>query len=72
MFQPQPDIFFANENGRHMLNVKGKWQTLKREETNPQKSILSQRKDPEHYPELTSLGRLFRLLPLLPRLGIWH
>ena len=59
VFQPQPDIFFANENGRHMLNVKGKWQTLKREETNPQKSILSQRKDPEHYPELTSLGRLF-------------
>src|ERR1019366_4647576 len=29
------------------------------EEINPQLSILAQRKDPEHYPEITYLGDLF-------------
>jgi predicted ATPase len=52
-------VFFAYENGRPMLNVRGKRQMLRPEEINPQKSVLSQRKDPEQYPELTELGRLF-------------
>jgi predicted ATPase len=51
--------FFAYENGRPMLNVRGKKQVLLPEEINPQKSVLSQRKDPEQYPELTELGRVF-------------
>ena len=34
-------------------------QALRPEEINPQKSVLSQRKDPDQYPELTELGRLF-------------
>jgi predicted ATPase len=53
------EVFFAYENGRPMLNVRGKRQMLRPEEINPQKSVLSQRKDPEQYPELTELGRLF-------------
>jgi predicted ATPase len=32
---------------------------LRREEVNPQVSILAQRKDPEHYPEITYLGNEF-------------
>jgi predicted ATPase len=52
-------VFFAYENGRPMLNVRGKRQMLRPEEINPQKSVLSQRKDPDQYPELTELGRLF-------------
>lgn len=51
--------YFAYENGRPMLNVGGKMQALRSDEINPQRSVLSQRKDPEQYPELTELGRLF-------------
>lgn len=57
--QSAPEVFFAYENGRPMLNVRGKRQMLQPEEINPQKSVLSQRKDPEQYPELTEIGRLF-------------
>jgi predicted ATPase len=54
-----PKVYFAYEGGRPVLSVKGKKQTLRPEEVNPQKSVLSQRKDPDQYPELTELGRLF-------------
>ncbi|MGA2609392.1 MAG: AAA family ATPase [Terriglobia bacterium] len=59
VYEPSPEVFFAYENGRPMLNVRGKRQMLRPEEINPQKSVLSQRKDPEQYPELTEIGRLF-------------
>ena len=59
VWQPSPEVFFAYENGRPVLNVRGKRQMLRPEEINPQKSVLSQRKDPEQYPELTEIGRLF-------------
>ena len=57
--QPLAEAFFAYENGQPKLNVRGEWQTLRPDEINPQKSVLSQRKDPEQYPELTALGKLF-------------
>jgi predicted ATPase len=59
VFHPPPDVFFAYENGRPVLYAKGEKQVLRPEEVNPQKSVLSQRKDPDQYPELTQLGRLF-------------
>ena len=59
VFEPIAQTFFAYENGQPKLNVRGEWRTLRREEINPQKSVLSERKDPEQYPELTALGRLF-------------
>jgi predicted ATPase len=59
VFQPPREVFFAYENGRPMLYVRGGKRRLRPEEINPQKSVLSQRKDPEQYPELTALGRLF-------------
>jgi predicted ATPase len=55
----QPYFYFAHVNGRHMLNYKGEERGLRQEEINPQISILAQRKDPEHYPEITYLGNLF-------------
>jgi predicted ATPase len=39
--------------------VAGNPRSLKREEINPQQSVLSQRQDPDHYPEVTYLGRFF-------------
>ena len=55
----RPYLYFAYVNGRHMLNYKGEERGLRPEEINPQLSILAQRKDPEHYPEITYLGDLF-------------
>jgi predicted ATPase len=55
----RPYFYFAYVNGRHMLNYKGEERGLRQEEINPQLSILAQRKDPEHYPEITYLGDLF-------------
>jgi predicted ATPase len=59
LYASTPRVFFAYENGRPMLSVGAKRQMLRPEEINPQKSVLSQRKDPDQYPELTELGRLF-------------
>ncbi len=55
----QPYFYFAYVGGRHMLNYKGEKRELRQEEINPQLSILAQRKDPEHYPEITYLGDVF-------------
>jgi len=55
----RPYFYFAYVDGRHMLNYKGEERGLRQEEINPQLSILAQRKDPEHYPEITYIGDLF-------------
>jgi predicted ATPase len=55
----RPYFYFAHVNGLHMLNYKGEERGLRQEEVNPQLSILAQRKDPEHYPEITYLGDVF-------------
>ena len=57
--EQRPYFYFAYDNGRHMLNYRGEKRGLRQEEINPQLSILAQRKDPEHYPEITYLGQLF-------------
>ena len=54
-----PNFYFAFVNGRPMLDYSGTKRQLRQEEINPQLSILAQRKDPEHYPEITYLGQLF-------------
>jgi predicted ATPase len=54
-----PNFYFAFVNGRPMLDYSGTKRQLRQEEINPQLSILAQRKDPEHYPEITYLGELF-------------
>jgi len=56
----QPYIFFKYKNGIPYLNIKETGQRqLLREDINPEQSILAQRKDPDHYPELTYLGQVF-------------
>jgi predicted ATPase len=55
----RPNFYFSFENGRPMLDYRGTKRQLRQEEINPQLSILAQRKDPEHYPEITYLSELF-------------
>ncbi len=55
----RPNFYFAFENGHPTLDHSGTKRQLRQEEINPQLSILAQRKDPEHYPEITYLGKLF-------------
>ena len=57
--KPRPYFYYAFVNGRPILNYKGEERSLRQEDINPQLSILAQRKDPEHYPEITYLGDLF-------------
>ena len=53
----KPYIFFELKDGRAVLNYReGKQRQLRYEGLNPQQSILAQRKDPDHYPELTWIG----------------
>ena len=68
---PQPgekDVFFFYHfnHGRPQLSVQSKTRQLKREDVDPELSILAQRRDPDSYPEITFLAaelakiRLFR------------
>ena len=54
-----PYLYFDFNKGKPVLNVAGKSRSLKHEEMNLQQSILSQRQDPDQYPEVTYLGRFF-------------
>lgn len=62
--EPKPYLFFGYENGRPMLNIRqdgtstGKPRALQRADIDPTQSILSQRRDPDFYPELTSIADL--------------
>jgi predicted ATPase len=55
----RPYLYFDYQGGHPVLNVKGQQRSLRHEEVDPQKSILSQRQDPDQYPEVTYLGRFF-------------
>ncbi len=55
----KPYLYFDFNHGRPVLNVAGSSRSLKREEVDPQRSILSQRQDPDQYPEVTYLGKFF-------------
>lgn len=57
---PKPFFYFGYEHGRPMLNVKREHRELQRADIDPTQSILSQRRDPEAYPELTRLADLLR------------
>ncbi|WP_437893458.1 AAA family ATPase [Sorangium sp. So ce124] len=49
-------VYFGYEHGRPMLHVSAGRRELRREDIDPQQSILSQRKDPDQYPELSFVG----------------
>lgn len=54
----QPYFYYHFNNGRPALNVKGDRRSLQQEDVDLEKSILSQRRDPEQYPEITYLGQV--------------
>lgn len=60
----KPYLYFGYENNRPMLNVKQEKRTLRREDLDPQQSVLSQRKDPDQYPELSFLGDAYQRIRL--------
>ena len=62
----KPLFYFGYENGRPMLSVGKGQRELKREDIHPEQSILSQRKDPDQYPEVTYLGEI------LPQIRIYR
>jgi predicted ATPase len=55
--RPQPYFYYQFNAGKPVLNVKGDKRSLQREDVDLEVSILSQRKDPDQYPELTWLGQ---------------
>ncbi len=56
----RPYLYYELQGGRATLNDRGETQRqLRLEEMDPQQSILAQRKDPDHYPEVTWLGEAF-------------
>ncbi|MGE4505854.1 MAG: AAA family ATPase, partial [Desulfovibrionaceae bacterium] len=57
--QNEPYFFYKYQNNHPVLNVRAERRTLKREDVDPELSILSQRKDPDQYPELTWVGEQF-------------
>ena len=54
----EPYFYYRYQDNHPVLNVNGTPRTLKREDVDPEQSILSQRKDPDQYPEITYLGEV--------------
>lgn len=54
-----PFLIFDHTPNRVIVNLRDQTRQLRREEIDTNQSILSQRKDPERYPEITYLGKLF-------------
>ncbi|RRO10132.1 AAA family ATPase [Pectobacterium aquaticum] len=52
----EPYFYYHFNGGRPTLNVKGSKRTLQQQDIDLEKSILSQRRDPDQYPEITYLG----------------
>jgi predicted ATPase len=55
---PQAYFYYHFNNGRPVLNVKEQKRALQQEDVDLEKSILSQRRDPDQYPEVTYLGQV--------------
>ena len=55
----RPFILRRPTNSNPFIIIQAVTQELRREDLNPELSILSQRKDPESYPEITWLGEYF-------------
>ena len=64
-----PYFFYRYQRGRPVLNVREDKRELRRDDVEPDRSILSQRKDPDHYPELSYLGDFYEGINLY---GSWE
>lgn len=56
----EPYFYYRFQNNHPVLNIKGEKRTLQRIDIDPEQSILSQRKDPDQYPEITELGKEYQ------------
>ncbi len=61
----QPYFYYRFQQGHPVINIQtenagGQQKYLKRDDLMPDQSVLSQRQDPDLYPELTWLGRKFK------------
>lgn len=56
----KPFFYFGYESGIPMLNIREEQRQLRREDIDPTQSILSQRRDPDTYPEVTRMADLLR------------
>lgn len=64
-----PIKYFSYRHGRAYLNVHGlvgknRTRELQVEEVNPEKSILAQRGDPDHYPQLYAWGEVLKKIQI--------
>lgn len=60
----RPYFFYKLENGKGVLNIQDKRRNLRTEDIDFTASIISQRKDPLHYPEITQMGKAFHAIRL--------
>lgn len=60
----KPYFYFGYENAGPTLNIHNGKRVLRREDINSTQSILSQRKDPETYPELSRLSNLLQSISI--------
>jgi len=58
--RPTPYVYYKYQNGRPILAVQGKERELERKDFLPDDSILSQRRDPDQYAEVTYLGQAYQ------------
>ena len=61
---PDPYFYYRFQNGSPVLNVKGQRRGLQRETIDQERSILSQRRDPDQYPEITYLAEVLSKIRL--------
>ena len=60
----EPYFYYHFNAGRPILKVKGIKRSLQKEDVELEKSILSQRRDPDQYPEITYLAQSFNKIRL--------
>ena len=60
----EPFFYYRFNGGHPMLNVRGDRRALQREDVDMEKSILSQRRDPDQYPEITYVAQQFEKIRL--------
>lgn len=53
-------FYYKFQNNHPILNIKGTERTLERIDIDPEQSILSQRKEPDQYPEITEIGKEYQ------------
>lgn len=55
----EPYFYYRYQGGNSVLNVKGRKRALRHEDVDSNRSILAQRRDPDQYPEITYLAKVF-------------